>query len=418
MQPTGNLLAMDLRVQHYATQPGQTAQPVLTYWKGYLKGPGDGDGQGVILNQSYQQIATVSAGDGYAKDGIDAHELTLTPGGDAFVTVYAPTRHNLTSVGGPPNGTVIDSIVQEINVRTGKVVWEWHALGHVPLRDTHAGTPTPGQPYNAYHINSIQQLSNGNVVISMRMTWAAYEISKKTGHIVWELGGKHSTFKMGSGTRFYWQHDAELHSHGLLTVFDDGATPPEEKQSRALEIHLDLRHKKATLVRAFEHKPRLLAYSEGNMQLLPNGKVFVGWGTVPKGMASGYSEYSPNGHQIFAGSFVWPVSSYRAYRFPWTGMPTYPPAIAVRSTSKTNAYDVYASWNGATQVAKWQVLGATSEAGTYTALGSPASGSGFETKIPVRTGKTNDTWFEVEALGAKNQPLQNGTSQPAAPEAP
>ncbi len=295
------------------------------------------------------------------------------------------------------------------------MVWEWHSLGHVPITDSYQAY-IPGQPYDAFHLNSIQQLPSGNLLISMRNTWAVYEISKKTGHIVWELGGKHSTFKMGSGTRFYWQHDAELHPHDRLTVFDDGGA--QEKQARALELHLSTSHKKAMLVYAFTHKPLLKAYSEGNVQLLPNHNVFVGWGTVPKGMASGYSEYSPNGHQIFAGSFVWPVSSYRAYRFPWTGMPTYPPAIAVRSTSKTNAYDVYASWNGATQVAKWQVLGATSEAGTYTALGSPASGSGFETKIPVRTGKTNDTWFEVEALGAKNQRLQNGTSQPAAPEAP
>lgn len=397
----------DLRVQRYASQPGKRAQPVLTFWEGTLKGDGDGDGVGAILNQHYQQIATIQAGKGYASDGIDGHELTLTRGGTALVAVYAPTKANLTSVGGPANGTALDTLIQEIDVHTGAVVWEWHPLGHVPLRDSYV-TYVRGQTYDAYHLNSIQQLPDGNLIVSMRNTWATYEINRKTGRIMWELGGKHSSFKMGQGTKFEWQHDAQLNPGSLLTVFDDAALPAEEKQSRALEIHLDDRHMRATLRHAFKHNPPVLAGSEGSAQLLPNKHLLVGWGFDASKMAAGYSEYTSTGHQEFTASFVWPATSYRAYRFPWTGKPSWPPSIAARSTSTANVDDVYVSWDGATQVAKWQVLGSTTQAGTFQKLGSRARWSGFQTKIPVTT---SDTWFEVEALDASGKLLPHGTSE-------
>jgi len=152
--------------------------------------------------------------------------------------VHVAERANLTSAGGPPDGVVGNSIIQEIDIATNKVVWEWSALAHIPLRDSYA-TYHPGTAYDAYHLNSIQQIPGGNLLVSFRHLWAVLSINKKTGKINWELGGKHSSFSIGPGAHFYWQHDARLRPHGMVSLFDNGSDPPEEKASRGLLLSDD-----------------------------------------------------------------------------------------------------------------------------------------------------------------------------------
>jgi hypothetical protein len=380
-QFSGGKVASDVRVQRYAHHR------VLTYYRG--------PGVGVLLNEHYQRIHTVTAGDGYRREGLTTHEYQLTPEGTALAEVHADVHANLTSVGGPPNGIVGDSIIQEIDIATNRVVWEWSALGHVPLRDSYARYQ-PGVPFDAFHLNSIQQLRGGNVLVSMRHMWAVISINKRSGKINWELGGKHSSFSIGPGAHFEWQHDARMPSHGLLTVFDNGAgLTKNESQSRALEIAL--RGRSARLVHAYEHIPPVLAWSQGSVQLLPGGNVFVGWGFAPT-----FSEYTPAGRQIFRGWFRAPVQSYRAYRGHWTGKPLWPPSIDVRRAG-SHKLIVYASWNGATQVARWRVLAGASKKSLKRVARAPRHR--FETRIPVHT---KQPYVEVQALGARGRVL--GTS--------
>ncbi len=285
---------------------------VLTWWQGQIVS-GHGLGEDVILNRSYQTVATVHAADGYQAD---LHEFQITPRGTALVTVYQPAQAHLSSVGGPRNGTVLDSIVQEVDINTGRVLWEWHALGHVPLSASQVGKPTAGAQYDYFHINSIQQLANGNLLVSGRNTWGVYEISRSTGKVIWTLGGKDSSFKMDPGTKFEWQHDARMEPNGNLTRFDDADSPKEERQSRAIEVSLDTKNMSASLERSYTHTPPLLAGSQGDYQTLLSGNVFVGWGAEPD-----FSEYTPSGKQIFSASFAAPVTSYRAFRYPWRRSP-------------------------------------------------------------------------------------------------
>jgi hypothetical protein len=402
----GGSAARNTRVEQYQ------GHRVITFWQGkYVCPPCGGRGEGVILNSSYQTIHTVTAGNGYQQQGADFHEFTFGHEGSeatAFVQIWSPVEANLTSFGGPPNGMVYDWIIQEIDLATNKVIWEWHALGHVPLRDSYAGCCGVSRPWDYFHLNSIQQLRSGRILISARHTWAIYSIEKKSGKIAWELGGKHPSFRMGPGTRFYFQHDATLWGGGLLTVFDDGSSPQKEPQSRALEIHLG--NHQATLIHAFTHKPPVVANNEGSMQLLPNHNVFVGWGagnpSNPRAPAHYFSEYTPSGRQIFSDGFKRPIESYRAYRLPWTGHPHWAPKIAVRRTSTHNRYNVYASWNGATQVGRWRVLAGPSSTGPFKRLRTVAWSS-FETRILVSTPGTH---FEVQALGHKGKLLPHGTS--------
>jgi Arylsulfotransferase (ASST) len=124
-------------------------------------------------------------------------------------------------------------------------------LGHVPLSASEAGKPTAGSPYDFFHINSIQQLPDGNLLVSARNSWGVYEISRSTGKIIWTPGGKDSSFKMGAGTQFEWQHDARLQPNGTLTLFDDAASPAEESESRAITLRLDTTTMRASLERSY-----------------------------------------------------------------------------------------------------------------------------------------------------------------------
>jgi hypothetical protein len=370
---------------------------VITFWQGHIVPPGVGEGRGVILNRSYQMIHTITAGDGYRKHGTDFHEFTLGREGSegtAFVEIRVPVQANLASVGGPANGTVFDWIIQEIDVATNKVIWEWHALGHVPISASYQRYVS-GQPYDYFHMNSIQQLPDGRILISARHTWAVYSIEKRSGRIAWELGGKHSSFHVGPGAGFRWQHHATLHGNGLLTVFDDAAPP----QSRALLIHLG--NHQATLVHAYTHAPPLLAVSQGSTQLLPNHDVFVGWGSKPY-----FSEYAPSGSQIFSASMPAPIQSYRAYRSVWVGDPLRRPAIAARK-STAGKDRLYMSWNGATRVVKWRIEARAAPQGRFTRI-TTVPWRSFETSTRVLVAK--GPYFRVQALSANGRALPHGNS--------
>jgi hypothetical protein len=384
--------ATDFRVQSYE------GQPVLTWWEGPPTAPvsGSGIGHGVIADSSYQQVARVDAS--FGPDTTDLHEFQLTPQGTALLTVYRVEPRNLSSVGGPANGKVVDGLIEEIDIATGRVLLTWRSVDHVPLSESYiAPPPKTGKgsqtAYDYFHINSVDQEPNGNLLVSARNTRTVYEIDKKTGAIAWRLGGKSSTFTMGPGTRFAWQHDARRQADGTITIFDDEASPALAKQSRAIRLRLDLKTKTATLVDSFS--AGTLSISQGNVQTLANGDTFVGWGSAPR-----VTEFSPTGKIVFDATFSKGDDSYRAYRFPWTGTPTTRPSVAAAKRGG-DSVTLYASWNGATEVKAWSVVaGLNSE--NLKAIGVEVPKKGFETTVQA---KTDAPYFAVEAIGADGEVL-------------
>jgi hypothetical protein len=386
--------AADFRVQRFH------GRPVLTWWQG-RSGAGVGIGEDVIDDSSYRQIATVKAANGLTAD---LHEFDLTPQGTALITAYYPVYWDASSIHGPKHAIVLDSIVQEIDVKTGLLLYQWDSLDHVPLQDTYQPLPgSAGQPIDYFHINSIQQDGGGDLIISARNTWAAYKIDRHTGSPIWTLGGKHSTFHLTKKATFAFQHDVRVRDADdrTVTLFDDGAGPPVvHHESRALVVRLDPDGKTAKVVAEETHSPPLLADFEGNMQALPNGNWFLGWGQQPY-----FTQYDGQGQAVFEGRFVDSIEAYRAYRFRWSGSPRTRPAIAVVPSGGTAT--VYASWNGATNVSSWRVLSGPRPGRLDVA--TTASKQGFETPIAVPT----NLYFEVQALGPNGKVL--GTSLTVGP---
>jgi hypothetical protein len=391
--PVGQV-ATNLQVQSYH------GQPVLVWWQGNLANElGVGFGTDEIYSSAYMPIASVSAGNGYQAD---LHDMQITPQGSAFITAYSVVDADLSSGGGSRSGTLQDAILQEIDIQTGLVMFEWHAFGHVALDASYSSPPRSSrQPWDFFHINSVSPdpWGDGNFIVSSRNTWAAYEISHGSGAVLWRLGGKRSSFRMGPGTGTAWQHDVRWQPDHTLTVFDNGAVPKAHAASRVIRERIDWPHRKVTLVGRIVRSPALLAGSQGNDQILPDGNSFVGWGEDPH-----FTEFSPSGQMLFDGYIPSPGQSYRAYRFPWSATPAAPPAIAVKSSGASAT--VYASWNGATAVSAWRVLGGASP--TTLRPITTASSSGFETTIALQRPDAN---FAVQALGGTGEVL--GTS-PAA----
>lgn len=385
LSPTGTRAA-DFRVQQYE------GKPVLTWWQDPLIAGGSSKAGEVITDSSYRRLAVIRAGNGYQPD---LHEFQITPQGVGLITVFDGIDCDLSAIGGAKDAAVADTLLQEIDLKTGLVKYEWHSLDHVPLSDsyasgTHASRTTP---FDFFHINSIDIEQGGDLLIDARNTWAAYDVDPHSGQVRWELGGKHSSFAMGPGTSTAWQHDARRQPDGTITFFDNGATPAVHKQSRAIDVRLDMQRMTATLVREQAHpSSALIAGSQGNVQALADGSWMVGWGESPY-----VSEFAASGSLLFDAHLPAAYESYRAYRLPWSGQPADLPALAVVRVAGGRGATIYASWNGATQLAAWRVLVGRS-AGALAPVASKAK-AGFETALAVG-GVSAGSYVQLQALDA------------------
>lgn len=371
-QLTDGNSAENLSVQSYEGQRD------LTFWQGKVLSLGFGQGEDVILNNRYQRLAIVTGGNGLPAD---LHDFQLAPRGVAYTTAFNPIRCDVSSVeSGTRNGVVLDNAVQEIDVKTGLVRWEWHSLDHIAVSESETAAPKNAAPWDWFHLNSVDVEPGGDLLLSARNTWAAYQLQAGSGAVLWRLGGSKSSFAMGPGTKTAWQHDARLLPGGEVTMFDDGSNPPVHPQSRGVRIALDLGRRRARLAAAYLHPgPPLLTASQGNMQTLPDGNVVINYGGIPN-----IAEFARSGSLLFDAHLPFDMSTYRAFRFPWKGQPASPP-VAVAALNNTGEQTIVrASWNGATGVASWRVL----------------AGSGPQKLAPVATFPDSD--FESAAILAKH----------------
>jgi hypothetical protein len=381
-----NQLAADFRIQTYQ------GQQVLTW----AQGPGFEDEQpgattDYIFDNTYNVVATVQAGNGF---NADDHEFQLTPENTALITVYSTVPADLSSAGGPSNGLVLEGVAQEIDVATGSVLLEWHSLDHVALTESYSAAPTDATtPYDYFHINSVKLDTDGNLLISARNTSTVYKVDRTTGAIIWRLGGKLSDFTLGPGLPFAFQHDAEAVNATTLRIFDNESNGvPVLPASRVIWVSHDDTAMTATLLNSIQHPAGLSVLAEGSGQPLPNGDTFVDWGILGR-----YSEFDPNGNLIYDVSLATGYNSYRGFRLPWVAAPSTSPTLTVVAASDGTT-TVDAVWNGATNVATWNVMGGSSST-SLSAVGS-APWNGLDTPISVTTSATNLQVVAVDATGA------------------
>ncbi len=396
--PDPATVAIDFKVQQYRNKP------VLTWWEGTIGGTGGqgvGQGEFVIADQSYREITRVRAA---GTEQADQHDFVITPAGTALFWVYDPVPFDLSKLGGPVDGVLHDGVIQEIDIATGRRVFEWRARDHVTLDESYAPLPQGASaklPYDYFHANSVGLDADGHLLVSARHTWGCYKINRRSGEVMWRLGGKQSDFAMGERTAFSWQHDFRRRRDGSYSLFDNGAgITTEKEQSRGLVLTLDVAAKTATFKQEFLHPDKLLAPTQANMRELADGGTFIGWGQKPH-----FSEHAPDGTVRLAGHLPLDNQSYRAYRADWAGAPADQPALGLHVEGGNVV--VSASWNGATKVASWRAR-AGGQPGTLSVV-AEGPRTGFETTLTV-TGTPE--YVVAEALDAGGKVLGTSSAIP------
>ena len=391
-QRTAEEKIFDVAVQEYQ------GEPVLTFWRGRVAA-GGGYGEDVGLDQANPETKLIRAPSGYRAD---IHDMRLTPEGTALVQIYNRVDYDLRRFGGRRKGEVLDNVIQEIDLDTGRLLFEWHSLGNIAIRESY-DRPERDSPFDYFHLNSMDVGPDGDILVSARNTCGVYEIDRTTGEVNWRLGGKRSDFRLTRSARFCRQHDARWAGTTRMTIFDNHVDGPSGGQSRAIRLAVDERRKRVRLLRAYRHPDRLAVANKGGTRTLPNGNLLVGWGAMPV-----ITEYTRGGRIVFDAHFKGATDgSYRALRADWTGQPATPPKVAAQRRGDRLA--VWASWNGATEVARWEVLGGDS-AGALTRVAS-RSRTGFETAISVPDQLSH---VAVRALDADGTVL--GTSETITPD--
>jgi hypothetical protein len=368
---------MDFKPGHYR------GRPVLTWWEGRFEEGIGRVGQYVIMDSSYREIARFRAARGRLPD---FHEFLITERNTALVTAHHAVSADLTSVGGRRDGRVLVGIIQELALPSGRLLWEWRSTDHVAVDESYS--EEIGTPHDYFHINSVAVDDDDNLIVSARNTWAVYKLHRRTGEVIWRLGGKRSDFEMGRGTQFAYQHDARPRDGGgRISLFDNGPVPGTRPESRAITIKLELARKRATLVREHRHLPPVQARVTGSAQVLPNsGDMLVTWGST-----GWFSQYGREGEVRFDAKLPPGGQNYRVFRSPWVGRPTHPPVAVARDRM------LYASWNGATEVASWQLR--AGPRASALAPGERTPRDGFETALRVPAAARFAAAFALDGAG-------------------
>ncbi|SOJ57970.1 hypothetical protein MSIMFB_05452 [Mycobacterium simulans] len=370
--------AGNLRVQSYQ------GKPVLTWWQG-LKQGSHGLGASYIADAHYNVISTLTPGGDLASD---VHEFRLPPDGHALITSYQEVTTDLTAIGGPRDGKIYNCIASVVDVASKKTLFQWDALSHVPVTDS-PEKYTAGKVLDPYHMNAISQDPAGNLVISMRALSTVFNVDSRTGAINWQLGGKHSTFELGDGVDFAYQHDTEMPDANTVTLFDNhfegdsGQTSGGSVQTSLKWIHLDFAARRATLIRAQTHPDKLSTGAMGNLQQLPDGNTFSSWGT-----ALHIAEFTASGEMVYDATLT--GGTYRAFLNDWAGDPIEPPQLIFTDDA------AHAVWNGATAVRRWRLLHGP-ESNAMTTL-STVDWAGYDTPIPLTGSK--DGYYQLQGLDA------------------
>ena len=340
----------------------------LTFWSGTKEGA-KGKGAMYMLNSRYEVVHKLQAvGEGLYGD---LHEFTLTNDGTALITVYNDTTIDMRDFGlfRGEHGWVTDCLFQEIDIETNELLFQWVASESVRPADTHYVQPTAGfyesEPFDYFHINSVEKDSKGNYLISSRHFHTITYIEGGTGATLWTLGADSADFvdiseTPRAATDFCWSHDARWlnEEEGIISLFDNGNAGPlhwDRSSSKGMVIQIDQDKHTVKLVQEFYALHNVRSNSQGNLQYLPSkDEIFIGWGG--SGM---WSQHDMDGTLLcevhFAPALLYFMEKAKSYRifkvWGWKGDPQWPPS------AKIHEGRLYASWNGATEAKSWRVEG-------------------------------------------------------------
>ncbi|MCW2966487.1 MAG: Arylsulfotransferase [Solirubrobacteraceae bacterium] len=371
----------DLKVVSYR------GRPMLAFFQQ------DGDhGYYQLLDDRYRPVTRITAGHGYSTN---LHDLQIAPDGSAWISADVPVHSH--------GRVIVEFVVQRVDVATHRVLFEWHSLTHVAPATSYEQRPgKKGAPWDYFHGNSLDPPTTADptVLVSSRNTSSVYGVDPRSGHIRWVFGGRRDQFGLARHPAWFFcaQHDVHRLPDGDITIFDNGGADMHgrphcpEHPAQALEFRLDVAHHTVRLVHRWTSRPVskdgrgfFSSYVGSNRALLGGGAV-VDWGQIPR-----VSVFGPSGRED--GLLRLQFWSYRAFPARWVGRPVGSPAIAAQRYG--DRLDAWVSWNGATQIRRWQLLGGATP-GALAPIGAAVPFADLETHMAERS---SAAYVAVRALG-------------------
>jgi hypothetical protein len=196
------------------------------------------------------------------------HDARLTRNGNVLMLCVEEVPADVAArvQGGLPGseheGVMYSDRVVEMT-KQGEVVWEWHAWQHL---DPEVDRITPQDWREEWtHANTVEELPDGDVLVSFRNVSTVAIIERRTGSIRWRLG---------PGV-LAQQHYPNLLPNGNILLFDNGTHRADNPLTFSRVLEIDPATKR--IVWRYQDRPMFNFYSpyESSAQRLPNGNTFI-----------------------------------------------------------------------------------------------------------------------------------------------
>jgi hypothetical protein len=357
-----------------------------------------------VLDSSYEEVTSFSM-DRYR---LDLHDVELSPDGTHALMLGVEVRTmDLSEYGGPEEKEVGGTVIQEVEIATGEVTFEWHSFDHIPIDETQL--PFDEERFDYVHGNSLDYTTDGDILMSGRFTSAVYKIDKDTGEIDWRLGGENSDFTFADAAGMpSGQHDARWLGNGMVSVFDNG-NAHDPQHSRGAVFALDEEAMEARLVADLQPEEPVFGQSMGSFQILGDGHSLVSYGGT--GVVTEFAWDEP----VFTATYPEGVASYRTERADWVGQPATQPDVAWTEPDANGSRDLAMSWNGATEVERWRIEAGESEDSLERL--ETVEKTGFDSYAEVTAPEEADV-FRVSALNECGAVLGSRVLTPDTPTVP
>jgi len=236
-----------------------------------------------IYNQNIELIDSVINPTNYT---IDMHDLVALKNGHYMMLLDRQIQMDMSKIvdGGKPNAAIVDNVLVETDGK-GNIFWTWSAFEHLQITDATPAVDLTMNIIDLFHINSIFEDNNGNILISIRHFDEIALIDKQTKQFIWRFGGQYSknnqftilNDKINGFVGFSHQHTASILPNGNILMFDNGNLKPVQ-YSRAVEYSLNHQNKTATKVWEYRNNPDIYTFVMGSAYRLENGNTLICWG--------------------------------------------------------------------------------------------------------------------------------------------
>ena len=229
------------------------------------------------------------------------HDLRVEPDGSYWILCDETRTLDLSELDGHPEASVTGTAVQHVSA-DGEVLFEWSPFDHFAITDLEVGERR-GPTVNWTHGNALDLDTDGHLLVSFRNLSEVTKIDRRTGGVIWRLGGLANEFSFpgGEAPAFLRQHSVRAPGPGHLLLLDNLG---QAGDTRARRFEYDAGTRTVHGLGSWGTSPPVVAELGGTVQPLPGGRILVAFGSGAR-----VAEFDE------AGNVVWEIHGDPGYIF-------------------------------------------------------------------------------------------------------